>query len=237
MRLLLLALFLTACTPSPPSGPPALVLAHEVLTIGEVPGDTFAVVRVPWRRTGAGTLRVLAVETDCGCAVAEGPRGDQPAGARGEIVVRVHGLRRAGPFAHRVTVYTDQRPPRDRVSCRLRGWTGRPAAFAPGALALGPRSPRASLTRDVELRLDPSVDAPDLTVRLTGVAGTASLLPPARPAVPGRLLLLELEAPAEPGPFTAQVELARGSRVLAVLPIRGRVRLPRRGPPGRGRPR
>jgi hypothetical protein len=221
MRHLLLFLLLAGCAEPEPTGPPAIALARDVLDVGEVSAGVERRLSVPWRRTGAGSLRVLAVETDCGCALAEGPRGPQPAGVGGKIVVRILPRARAGPFTHRLIVYTDQRPPRDRTVCRLRGWSRTPVEIAPAALDLGLRSPGVRLRRDVEVRLHPAFATPALTPRLEGLEGSVRLLPPVRLDLPGRLLRVDVLTPQPDGRFAGRVLLEQRDRVVGSLPITG----------------
>ena len=221
MRYFLAFLLLTSCAAPEAAGPPAVALGYEVLDVGEVSAALERRVVVPWRRTGAGSLRVLAVETDCGCALATGPRGEQAADAAGEIVVRILPRRRGGPFTHRLIVYTDQRPPRDRVVCRLRGWSESPVEIVPDALDLGLRSPGVRLQRDVEIRLHPDFAAPALRPRLAGLRGSVRLLPPVRLDLPGRLLRVDVETPQADGRFEGRVLLEQHGRPLGALAITG----------------
>jgi hypothetical protein len=207
-----------------PAGPPAIDLASREVDAGRLAPGEERRLSLPWRRVGVGDLRVIAVESDCGCVLAAGPSGAQAAGAHGVIEVRLLAARRPGPFRHRVILYTNQPPPRDAVVCTLRGWSGSRLAFEPARIDLGPRSPDARVERAVEVRFDaPDEGGHDLGARLAGLEGEVVVLPPALHGMPGRLLRVVLRTPAAPGPIDGRVLLERDGRVLATLPIRGRV--------------
>ncbi len=245
MRVALLCLLLASCSRGTPPGPAALVFEQDVVDVGRVSAGEESLLVLRWRRVGAGPLRVLAVESDCGCALASGPAGLQPAGAQGEVLVRLRGRTRPGPFRHRVTLYTDQPAPRDAVRVLLRGWIEAPASVSPPVLDLGPRSPGARLRREAELRLastSPAGLAPEaLTARLVGLEGSVRVLPPVRLDLPGRLLRVALRTPDTAGRFDARVLVEHAGEVLVTLRIRGVVEAgptPRRSAhPGRVRPR
>ncbi len=48
---------------------PSIEFQESVVDLGRLPPDAPHEVRVPWRHVGTGGLRVLAVESDCGCVV------------------------------------------------------------------------------------------------------------------------------------------------------------------------
>jgi hypothetical protein len=187
------------------------------------PGEERA-LDLPWRREGAGSLRLLGVRTDCGCSSAQAPPGPLAAGSRGALAVRVRAPGRPGPFSTRVRWYTDAPGPYDRHETLLRGWVDAPVVARPAALDLGRRSAGGSLERTIEVAWEPGSRPPGLAacrVALAGVTGRARIDPPARGGEEGCLLRLSLRVPAAAGPFAGQAALHCGARCLVAVPLRG----------------
>jgi hypothetical protein len=226
----------TAGGSAAPRGPARLVLVEPVMHLGRVPAGRARVVALPWRRLGVGSLRLLAVESDCGCAVVDAHPGPVPPGARGRLRVRFGPRDTPGPFAVGVRVYTDARPPDDLVRGRLVGWVRAPLALRPPRLDLGRRTPGREVERTIEVRWPEDAAPAGLVPRLAGLPGRVALEPLPVHGRAGCLLRLVLRAPAEPGPFRGRVLLRRAGRVVATLPVRG-VSVPRPGSPGRDPPR
>ncbi len=214
------------------SKPPALVLVHPTVEAGDLAPDEVSAVRVPWRRVGRGPLRVLAVESDCACAVARGPEGRVEEGACGVLKILVHGPRRLGAFVQRVRVFTDQPPPRDVVTLRVGLHSRDRVAVLPHLLDVGRRSPGARVERDVEVRLDPALvpgfpggdpsgGAEGLRVRLVGLQGAVRLLPPVRVDLPGRRARLTLRAPKKAGDFDGRILVLWRGEQVASAQVRG----------------
>ena len=113
-----------ASEPDPPDGTDLLRFTPDERDLGRIDGGASARVAFPWRRGGAGDLRVFALETDCGCAVASGLPDLVPEGASGTLVLDLRGRSRPGPFAHVVRLRVD-RAPDDVLRVRVRGFVGR----------------------------------------------------------------------------------------------------------------
>jgi hypothetical protein len=102
--------------PSPARGPPEFRFEPATVDLGRLPAGRERTVRVGWRRTGSGTLRPLALDTGCACAVASGLPERLPPRNRGAITVVVHAPKRAGPFEVHVRAFlVDLDPDRGRT--------------------------------------------------------------------------------------------------------------------------
>jgi len=199
------------------------VFASATLEAGDLAPDEMYGFLMPWRRVGQGALRVLAVESDCACAVARGPQGRVEEGAHGILKIRVRGPRRLGAFVQRVRVFTDQQPPRDVVTLRVEVHSRDRAAVLPHLIEVGRRSPGARIDREVEVRLDP-----DLTPTLTSTLKSTlkSTFPPTIPgeraaagqAGAGQTLPGERAAAGQAGARGLQVRLVGLDGGVRVLP-------------------
>lgn len=222
-----LLLLLTACggghAPGP-AGVPALIFEPAVHVLGAVSTEAPSVVPLPWRRTGAGPLRVLGTRLDCGCAALDTLPEVLAAGSCGQMQLRLHPPRHPGPFRVQVRIYTTAPPPHDRVLVEARGHVGPALAFFPARLDFGRRSPGVRLRRLVEVRWDTppmSGGLETLSATLERLDGSVRVAPPAGGALPGCLLELELVAPLVPGPFQALAQLREGERLLGSFVVRG----------------
>ena len=227
-----------------PLGPPGLVFDQPALDLGRIPASKSLEVSLPWHRTGAGSLRVLGVRSDCGCALAKGPSGRLEAGAKGIVTVRLGARKQRGPFSLAVRLYSDGAPPADRVLVRVRGYVETPLALRPARLDLGRRTAGSSIERQVQVSWVPSTDlfalaggsrptspggssplspGSPLRVSLVGIDGHGRVEPPATGDLPGCRLVLSLSAPLRSGSFRAEARLMLADRVIATVPLCGTV--------------
>jgi len=237
-------------------GPPGLVFDQPALDLGRIPASKSFEVSLPWHRTGAGSLRVLGVRSDCGCALARGPSGRLRAGAKGNVLVRLAARKQHGPFSLAVRLYSDGAPPADRVLARVRGYVETPLGLRPARLDLGRRTAGSSIERQVRVSWVPSTDlfalagvsrptclagssplSPGSSLRVTvaGIDGHGRVEPPATGDLPGCELSLSLRAPDQGGPFRGEARLLLADRVIATVPLSGTVE-PRRETPPQERP-
>ena len=230
---------LCGCGGAVADGPARLVLEPRSVDLGALAPATEREVEVAWRRAGAGALKVLAVESDCGCATVQGPRGILPAGARGRMRILVRGRRRPGPFEGVVRVYTDAPPPHDSLPLSLRGWSGAPVVAWPPVLDLGPRSPGARVERTLEVRWADAREG--LRAVVSGLAGQVAVEPTHVAGRAGCLLRVVLTLPETPGPAVGEVRLAAAGAELLRVPVTAEVggaalRKPQPARPDRVRP-
>ena len=203
----------------------SLLFEPSEVDLGRLAAGEARRVEVPWRRVGAGALRVRQVVTGCGCVVAQGLEGALPEAASGVLLLDLAGRARAGPFAETVRVLTD-RPPDDVITVRVRGFVGGDTLVSPPSLVVGPVHPGESLVRWLTVRAPPGLPAtgrgaPDVDAQFVGLAGTVRGLPPARPGAVGWDLEVTLTTPTARGPFAASLELRVGSERLVRVPIAG----------------
>ncbi len=199
------------------------VIVPAVIDVGRIDAASLRSVRVPWQRVGSGRLRVLDVQTDCGCALTAPLAKHLDPNESGVLSIHLRVGSRAGPFSVRVRIVTDGDPPLDVATCRVRGFVGRPLAATPAALLLGRLSPGAALTRTVELRRHGGGSDPVVHTQLRGIEGNVAVAPSAFRHRPGAVLTIQLHVPAQRGPFRAHliVEVADLGELL--IPITGEV--------------
>jgi hypothetical protein len=217
----------TAQGPSPASsparGPPAsaLVLDPDDVDLGEVAPGEPRVVDVAWSWPGPGPLRVLSVETGCGCLVAEGLPATLPEGGAGVLSLRVAGRRHAGPYELGVSVRLEAEGVREQ-HVRLHGFVGSKPAVDPDVLRLGAASPGAEVRRWISVRVPPSRAGGEVEARVEGLPGEARVEAPVAGTGAGADVYVLVVAPTRAGPFEARVSLRAGGEVV-VVPVRGEV--------------
>ncbi|HVG94307.1 MAG TPA: DUF1573 domain-containing protein [Planctomycetota bacterium] len=222
-----------ASDPDPPDGTDLLRFTPDERDLGRIDGGASARVAFPWRRGGAGDLRVLALETDCGCAVASGLPDVVPEGASGTLVLDLRGRSRPGPFLHVVRLRVD-RAPDVVLRLRVRGFVGSAVVVEPVALDVGRVATGLEVARVVTVRPPPGPDATHAEARieayaeaqLVGVSGTCEVRGPARPGVRGADVLVRARVPDRPGPFLGHVELRVAREGVWRIPLRGEAVVP-----------
>jgi len=219
--------------PAPrPASPlaPGLVLDPPALDLGRLPLGRTQEAKARWRRTGPGTLKVLAVSTGCACALVRGLPDEVAEGASGTLGVFLAARDRPGPLHLRVKVVTDATrrgapAGADLVALDVAAYVGDRAVARPARLDLGPRVAGASAERWVEVAVPPGDPAPrGATIR--GLGGAVEVHPPATGH--GALLRAVLAVPLLPGPFDGRLVVALGSGEALEVPVGG-VSVP--GPP------
>jgi len=226
-----------ASDPDPSDVTDLLRFTPDERDLGRIDGGASARVAFPWRRGGAGDLRVLALETDCGCAVASGLPDLVAEGASGTLVLDLRGRSRPGPFVHVVRLRVD-RAPDDVLRVRVRGFVGSAVVVEPVALDVGRVASGLEVARVVTVRPPPAPDATNAEARvvsfaeawaeaqLVGVSGTCEVRGPARPGVHGADVFVRARVPDRPGPFLAHVELRVAREGVWRIPLRGEAVVP-----------
>lgn len=179
-------------------------------------------IEVPWKRSGAGDLRVLEIQTGCACVVSSGLSDLVPEGAHGTFVLDVHGRSRPGPFAVTVRVVTDRRPDEIR-RVRITGFVGSKTAVDPPSIHLGASSPGRAVHRAITVRPPPSAADAEAEADLMGLEGACDVGKPAERGALGSDVRVRVEAPRRPGVFSGYVEVrVRGEGTWRV-PVDGEV--------------
>jgi hypothetical protein len=222
-----------APTPLDAVAPACLIVEPPELDLGLVDPGGAVELSLTWRRAGAGTLRLLATRTGCGCAALRDLPMRFEAGSRGRAGLSLRIPSEPGPLEVPVRLVLDAPPPHDVLTLRVRAFVGTLAVVRPGWLDLGRRSPGSRVPATLEVHLPPGA-APDVTWDLIAWSGTVEALPASRAGRQGPDLRLESAFGPRPGPVAGalRIDTAAGSvlvplraEVVATAPAR-----PRSGP-------
>jgi predicted double-glycine peptidase len=88
-----------------------------------------------FQNAGTRDLRILAIQTTCGCPV-EGPRRPIPPGGEATLTMHYRPPKQGGPFTHYVTVKTND-PQRSLIRIRASGFADVGVEVMPSTIAFG----------------------------------------------------------------------------------------------------
>jgi hypothetical protein len=106
------------------------LLTPPVLDLGDVPADTMVEGTIKFTNAGDSTLKILRVQTSCGCTVADLNKLDYAKGEQGEIKVRFNTKGISGTTRKSITIYLENAEP-SRVRVMLQATVRANVEFNP----------------------------------------------------------------------------------------------------------
>lgn len=212
--------------PSPEGGLPAapgLLLEPRDIDLGCLEPGARREVALAWRREGLGPVKVLAVESGCGCLGLTGLPCALPEGAAGTALLVLKAGADPGPIETTTRVVLNLPPPADVLRVRLRAYVGRNVVVRPAWLDLGLRTAASRAPSRFAVHLPPGVQASEVNVHLASWSGTVRCDPPVLLSQRGPDLFLDSAFPAEPGPLTGALVVRTVSAGETVVPLRAQV--------------
>jgi LEA14-like dessication related protein len=87
------------------------LITPPVLDLGDVPADTIAEGIIEFKNAGDSTLKILRIQTSCGCTVADLNQMDYAKGEQGEIKVKLNTRGISGTTRKSITIYLENAEP------------------------------------------------------------------------------------------------------------------------------
>jgi len=106
------------------------LLTPPVLDLGDVPADTLVEGTIKFQNAGDTTLKILRVQTSCGCTVADLNKLEYAKGEQGEIKVRFNTKGISGTTRKSITIYLENAEP-SRVRVMLQATVKANVEFNP----------------------------------------------------------------------------------------------------------
>jgi hypothetical protein len=212
--------------PSPAGGLPAvpgLLLEPRDLDLGCLEPGSRREVALAWRREGLGPIKVLAIETGCGCLGLTGLPCVLPEGAAGTALLALRAGTDPGPVEASMCVVLGVPPPGDVLRVRLRAYVGRSVVVRPAWLDLGRRTPAGRASSRFAVHLPPGTEAAEVAVHLVAWSGAVRCDPPLLVTQRGPDLVLESTFPSGAGLLTGALVVRTRSAGETVVPLRAEV--------------
>ena len=106
------------------------LITPPVLDLGEVPADTIVEGIIKFKNAGDSTLKILRVQTSCGCTAADLNKMDYAKGEQGEIKVKLNTRGISGTTRKSITIYLENAEP-SRVRVMLQATVKANVKFNP----------------------------------------------------------------------------------------------------------